>query len=166
MLVAFEVDCGDAIPGHRLLANGLREDGFSDDSMLGDYSHHYDGKPVHRMVSVDYTLVPGLESQELDGSHRDVDAIVTLDPPANADHWDTRLTPGGERDAIPGRSETKGAFGPFVLPDQTKRIAVELSAVTIVPDGARTPPDLPRTDPLLGTLDIELPSGAARWTPA
>lgn len=143
MLLAFDVDCGEAIPGHRLLAKGLRKDGYSDDGMHSDYSHHYQGKPVHRMVSLEYALVPGLSAQQLDGSRRDVDAVVTLDPPADPDHWDTRLAPGGWRDAIPGRPETTGAFGPFVLPEGTKRIEIELSGVTIIRDGDRNAPEFP-----------------------
>ena len=56
MLVAFDVDCGEVLAGHRFLARGLRDDGYSDDQLLSDYSEHVPGKPVHRMVALTYVL--------------------------------------------------------------------------------------------------------------
>ena len=65
----------------QLHVTGLRVDGTSDDSIHADYSEHPSGKPVHPMVSLTYTLTPGLVSDDLpDG--REIDVEVTLDPTA------------------------------------------------------------------------------------
>lgn len=164
MLLSFNVDCGELLPGHRFVARGLREDGYSDDSVNGEYMGHYEGKPVHPVVSLVYALIPGLSQPEDGGNGLDVDVRVVLDPPADPAVWGAVLTMGSERDARPGGSETAGAFGPFVLPEATKRVTVELEQISIAPT------DSPRrtesgSERRLGTLEIELTSGTARWTP-
>lgn len=164
MLLSCNVDCGEALPGHRLVARGLRDDGYSNDSLNHDYMGHYDGKPVHRVVSLVYALIPGLSQRE-HGNSLDVDARVVLDPPPDPAVWGSVLTMGGERDARPAASETAGAFGPFVFPDGTKRLNVELSQVTLVATGAPSPAET-ATERRLGTLELEITSGAAHWTPA
>ena len=118
MLLSCDVDCGEALPGHRLVARGLREDGNSNDNLHNDYTGHYEGKPVHRMVSLVYELIPGLPRSE-DGSRKlDVDASVVLDPAPDPALWGSPLTMGGERDGRPGGSKTAGAFGPFSCPTE------------------------------------------------
>ena len=47
MFPGFEIDCGEVLEGHRLLATGLRVDGMSDDDDHADYSEHSPGKPVY-----------------------------------------------------------------------------------------------------------------------
>jgi len=136
-----DVDCGEWSPGHRFVARGLRQDGLSDSSMLADYSGHYPGKPVEPMVSVVYAIVPGLSAEELQAGH-DIDPTVSLDPPADAQHWGDPVKMGGERCALPDTEETVGAFGPFVLPLQTRRITMELTPIHVTvaarPTGAGT----------------------------
>jgi hypothetical protein len=82
-----DVNCGEVLPGHRLVARGLRDDGYSNDSLNGDYMGHYNGKPVHRVVSLVYALIPGLPQPDngLDGL--DVDARMVLDPPPDPAVW-------------------------------------------------------------------------------
>jgi hypothetical protein len=53
-----------------------------------------------------------------------------------------------------------------VLPEGTKRIEIELSGVTIIRDGDRNAPEFPEPEVLLGTLEVQLSSGEAGWTPA
>jgi hypothetical protein len=164
MLVAFDVDCGEVLAGHRFLAKGLRHDGNSDDRTLSDYSEHVPGKPVHRMVSLTYSLVPGLPEDELRG-RSDVDARISLEPPADPDYWDAVLNVGGEQDAIRSGDETQGAIGPFVLPDPTRRVIIELAEVMI----DRSVENRPRGDEgerIAGRLEIDIPAGQASWTPA
>ena len=80
-MLPINVHCGPVLRGHELHLAGLRVDGTSDDSIHADYSEHRSGKPVHPMVSLTYTLTPGLASDDLpDG--REIDVEVTLDPPA------------------------------------------------------------------------------------
>jgi len=126
---------------------------------------HYEGKPVHPMVSLVYALIPGLSQPEPGSNGLDVDARMVLDPPADPAVWGAVLTMGSERDARPGGSETAGAFGPFVLLEGTKRVNVALDRITIAPADPprRTQSPAQRS---FGTLEIELTSGTARWTPA
>ena len=157
----FDVDCGDVLPGHRLVATGLRIDGSSDDDNHADYSEHRSGKPVHAMASLTYVVTPALPA-DLGG--RDVDVRVRLTPPADADFWPAVTSPGGEREEIPGAARTRGAFGPFILPSTTRLVVAELSNVAVaVGRNAEMDAHPPRT---LGALTIELGAGAATWTPA
>ncbi|MFN7151017.1 MAG: hypothetical protein ACK4V6_16255 [Microthrixaceae bacterium] len=164
MLVDCEIDCGEVLPGHRLIARGLRDDGYSDDDNNGDFMHHHEGKPVHRVVSVVYALVPGLSEPEDDVS-LDVDATVVLDPAPDPEVWGSVLTLGGERDARPGGSETAGAFGPFVFPEATERVIVRLSRITVARSGAPFPAQA-ADERRLGALEVDMSSGAAHWEPA
>lgn len=157
-----DVDCGEWSPGHRLVIRGLREDGTSDSSMLADYRQHHPGKPVEPMVSVVYAIVPGLTADELQSSH-DMDATVSLNPPADAQHWGDPITMGAERCAVPDTEETTGAFGPFVLPQQTRRIIMELTPIHVTsadrPAEAGTHELMPS-----GRLTIDLQTQRASFT--
>jgi len=165
MLLSCNVDCGEVLPGYRLVARGLRDDGFSNDSLNGDYMGHYEGKPVERVVSWVYALIPGLSQPEHGANGLDVDASVALDPPPDPGVWGPVLALGGEREGRPGGSETAGAFGPFVFPEGTERVTVELRQITLVPVDAPRAMEV-NGERRLGTLELEIPSGAAQWTPA
>jgi len=160
-----DVDCGQWSPGHRLVIRGLREDGLSDSSMLADYSEHHSGKPVEPMVSVVYAIVPGLAADELQSGY-ETDPTVSLDPPADAQHWGDPIKMGGERSAVPETEETTGAFGPFVLPQQTRRIIMELTPIWVTypnrhPGGGPPPPALMPP----GRLIIDLQTQSASFAP-
>ena len=163
MLIPCNVDCGDVLPGHRLVVRGLRHDGYSNDDLNGEYMGHYEGKPVHRVVSLVYALVPGLSEQEHSGS-LDIDMTVALDPQPDPAVWGAVLTMGSERDGIADGAETLGAFGPFVFPESTERITATLTQITVSRPG--TPPPSNISTEHLGTFEVEIASGAARWAPA
>lgn len=165
MLLSCNVDCGDVLPGHRLVAKGLRDDGYSNDSLNGDYMEHYEGKPVHRVASLVYALIPGLSQPDRGSNGLDVDARVVIDPPPDPAVWGSVLTMGAERDARPGGSETAGAFGPFVLPEGTERVSIELSQFTLGPTDSQRGVETPE-ERRLGTVELDIASGAAHWTPA
>lgn len=164
MLLCFNIDCGEVLPGHRLVTQGLREDGYSNDGRNGDYMDHHEGKPVHPVASLTYALVPGLTREEQDNS-RDIDASAVLDPPLDPDEWGTVITMGGERDARPGGPEIAGAFGPFAFPEATKRLTVTLTQITVFRAGSPTP-TAQVTDQVLGTLEVDVSSATGYWTPA
>ena len=163
MLVPCNVDCGEVLPGHRLVVRGLRHDGYSDDAINGDCMGHYEGKPVHRVVSLVYALVPGLSEQEHQGS-LDIDVTVVLDPQPDPAVWGSVLTMGGERDARADGAETSGEFGPFVFPEATERVTATVTQITVGRPGA--PPPSTRSAGRLGSVEVEITSGAAHWTPA
>ena len=165
MLFDCNVDCGEVLPGHRLVVRGLRDDGRSDDSLHGDYMGHSEGKPVHRVVSLVYALVPGLAEPEPGSDTLDVDVTVVLDPAPDPEVWGSPLTMGGERDARWGGGETAGTFGPFVFPDDTERVIAEMEQITLVPPDAPRPAKIAE-ERQLGTLELDLVSGSARWRPA
>lgn len=157
----FEVDCGEVLPGHRMLATGLRNDGVSDDDLHADYSAHTADRPVHAMASLTYVITPTLPESE---SRRDVDATVRLDPPPDPRFWDPVLVPGAERSAVPGAVDTVGAFGPFVVPEATETVTARLVDVAIVSGGAAAPVAGPPRE--LGDLIVDLRNRTARWEPS
>ena len=160
MLPEFNVHCGPVLRGHELHLTGLRVDGTSDDSIHADYSEHRSGKPVHPMVSLTYTLTPGLASDDLpDG--REIDVEVTLDPPAEPAFWPSVMREGGEREVGVGGESTHGAFGPFVLPDGTRTIAFDLSQFGVTRDGVAPLDDSPER--ALGTLVVDLETQTTTW---
>jgi len=107
----------------------------------------------------------GLSQPEHGANGLDVDASVALDPPPDPGVWVPVLALGGEREGRPGGSETAGAFGPFVFPEGTERVTVELRQITLVPADAPRAMEV-NGERRLGTLELEIPSGAAQWTPA
>jgi hypothetical protein len=72
---------------------------------------------------------------------------------------------GCERDDRTGGSATAGAFGPFILPEGTERVIVELTQFTLVVGGASRSAD-PAAERRLGTLEVRLSSAAVHWVPA
>ena len=163
MLRDFDIDCGEVLRDHDLRFTGLRLDGTSDDRMHRDYSEHTDGKPVHAMWSLTYTLTPELDDDALpDG--RDVDFTVALDPPPDPAVWPPGVMSGGERDCAHGASETHGAFGPFIVPAETTSITVELMHVGITRGTVRPLDDRPGQ--VVGTLVLDLRAESATWHPA
>lgn len=163
MLVPLDVDCGEVLPGHRLVVRGLRADGYSDDADKSDYMGHYEGKPAHRVVSLVHAFVPGFSVEEHQGG-LDIDVTVTLDPQPDPAVWGSVLTMGGERDAGADQPETLGAFGPFVFPEATAQVVVTLTQIAISREGEPTP--VTRGAGILGTVEVNVSSGAAHWQPA
>jgi hypothetical protein len=166
MLVSCDVDCGEVMPGHRLVVRGVRHDGYSNDELHGDYTGHYEGKPVHPVASLVYVLVPGLTEQEFRDSGPDIDVTVELAPAPDPALWGSVLSMGSERDGETGGAETRGAFGPFVLPQGTERVIATVSQIHIFQGGAVPAPSGRVPDRQLGTLDVTISSGTATWTPA
>lgn len=163
MLRDFDINCGEVLRGHDLRFTGLRRDGTSDDPDHKDYSEHTDGKPVHSMWSLTYTLTPEIDDDALpDG--RDVDITLSLDPPPDPAVWPPELMTGGERDCARGASETRGAFGPFIVPTETTTITVALMHVGVT-RGTVHPLD-DRPGQVVGTLVLDLRADSATWHPA
>lgn len=160
--IEFEIDCGEVLEGHRLLATGLRVDGRSDDAVHADYSEHTPGKPAFPMVSLTYVIVPALEPATLRG--RDIDAEVRIEPAADPTWWEPVTSWGGERDATAGAPVTSGAFGPFVMPEGTRMVTVDLVNIGLTTNGV--PPEDDSPNRALGALHIDLATASARWQPA
>ena len=162
-MLTFSVDCGEVLGGRVLRLTGLRTDGRSDDVVHADHSEHRPGKPVHLMVALTYELRPGLtHDAPVDG--RDVDASIRLRPPADPRHWPAVLREGEEREVAAGGPVTRGAFGPFVLPDATAEIRVELTEISKTVGGVGPVDSAPERR--LGELVIDLASASATWHPA
>jgi hypothetical protein len=159
----FDIDCGEVLRGHELRFTGLRRDGTTDDSIHVDYSEHTDGKPVHPMWSLTYTLTPELDDDALpDG--RDVDITIELDPPPDPAVWPPVMMAGGERECARGASRTHGAFGPFIVPAETTSITVELMHVGVTVGTVHPLDDRPGQ--VVGTLVLDLLTERATWHPA
>lgn len=166
MALAFSIDCGEFLPGHRLIANGLRVDGRSDDDAHREFSHHVPGKPTAEMVSLTYRIEPALPASEIAGDH-DLEATVRLSPEPDPQLSAGRFEVAAEIDATPGGvtgNSTAGAFGPFMLPDTTQTIVIELMPMRI--DRRDAEPDRSTPRRVRGQIEVDLVHGVARWAAA
>src|SRR3954453_3483540 len=134
-IIAFDVDCGELIPGHRFIARGLVDDGRSaDDLTSGDQTRHQE----LQMVSLAYELVPGVtaaEAAEGAGADFGVEATYATDVPLSWTTGGGGFGPGSI-DEYAGGASTGGASGPWPLPDDAARLRF-----TLYGTGPRPPED-------------------------
>jgi len=154
-IISFDVDCGELIPGHRFIARGLVDEGRSaDDLTSGDQTSHQE----LQMVSLAYELVPGVTADAAEGAGAKfvVEATYATDVALPWTTGGSGFGPGSI-DVYAGGASTGGASGPWPLPDDAARLQFTLYAV-----GPRT---LDAQYRLSGTLEVDLPTRSARWTP-
>lgn len=59
LLATFDLDCGELVPGHRLIARGLADEGRSSDDFLGGTDN-----VEQQMIGLEYEPVPGITAEE------------------------------------------------------------------------------------------------------
>ena len=153
MSIAFEVDCGEVISGHRLLARGLRDE---------EDARRPGGRP--RNQSLCYALVPGLGSAEL-GVGDGVDFRVWFERRAHRSWSHRRRTHGGFLDARPDQPETIGELGPFAVPRRARRVGAVVVGIHAEPVSEHGV-SVVRHGPDHGSLVVDMTTGAAVWEPA
>ena len=112
------------------------------------------------MVSLAYELVPGVpaaDAAEGDSAEFVVEATYATDVALPWTTGGSGFGPGSI-DEFAGGASTGGASGPWPLPDDAAHLRFTLYAA-----GPRTPDAQYRP---AGTVDVDLPTRSARWTPA
>lgn len=160
LLATFDLDCGELIPGHRLIARGLADEGRSSDDLAGGTDN-----PEEQMVGLEYELVPGITAEEAAaaGVHDlTVDAGYSVDVPLTWNTGDERSGPLSQYEPEGGPSSA-GQFGPHPLPDGARQVRFTLYPVL----AERVAVGHPHAGPEpAGQVVIELGAGTARWVPA
>ncbi len=159
LLVSFDVDCGELVPGHHFIARGLSDQGFSRDDFTDSDPA---GREEYRMTCLEYELVPGLTPEEVAAGHvgyQAIDAAYAADVPPSWDTGDSRSGPGSLYKATGGPS-TEGQCGPHPLPQEAQRVSFTLFPITRegIAKGRRAAVDEPA-----GTLAIDLIAKSAVW---
>jgi hypothetical protein len=169
MILNFDVDCGELIPGHHFVARGLggpvrlsiadHWDGDSDeDGDTGDYEQMLELEEAggYPGFSLEYELVPGVSAAEAVGDGAFFRFLVGVGYDA-----DVKLpwypNDGGAIAPFEGGSATHGSRGDWPLPPGASILTFSLSGVNA--DGFAD-----RENPA-GDLVVDVVRGNADWHP-
>ncbi|MCY1141545.1 hypothetical protein OWR29_26405 [Actinoplanes sp. Pm04-4] len=155
-VVDFEIDCGELVPGHRVVLTGLSDNGRSRSDLTSR-----EQEMACQTVSLEYALIPGVRPDEvvegfdeefmlLAGYHADVELPWTTAGFSGVGPSGIDLFDGGER--------TNGTLGPWPVPDGARRLTFVLRR----PPSSRVDPHTP----VAGTLDVDLVERVAEWAEA
>lgn len=143
MLISFDVDCGQLVPGHRFIARGLCDRG----SISGP-----DDQRACPGFSLEYELVPGISSAHpgrapfayLVGIHYSADVDLPWTP---NDHGAIAPARGG--------ASTHGSRGDWPLPSEARTLRFVLTGIDKANEFQRDEPD--------GVLTVDLHNATAVW---
>lgn len=161
LLASFDVDCGELIPGQRVIARGLTDEGTWPDALGSKPPAEVGG--TWQMISLEYELVPGFTDEDIAaapwGSVPIVDAVYSTDVPLA---WSTGDERGGlaSFDVPPGEVKAVGQCGPYPLPAEAKQVFFRLFAV-LDARGNR----IWRSPQPVGDVVVGLADGSAQWRP-
>lgn len=170
LLLTFDVDCGEVVPGRHLHLRSLRDEGRWPDRLGNRLPDHVHGS--WQMVSLQWELVPAVREDDPDAAkwyqHDVADVEYRVDPALG---WDLRTASGvggGTADATPGQPNSHGTYGPYPLPADARQVSF-----TVFPYRDRRPGDdrdripnsyvIEGSQHAAGKVVIDLTSGAARW---
>ena len=144
MLLAFDVDCGELIHGHRFIARGIRDKGTID---------RPDDAGESPGFSLEYELVPGVPRGE-DGNLFSylVGVAYEADVPLP---W--HPNDGGAIAPFEGGASTHGSRGDWPLPPSARVLRFVLTGVDPSTGFERDVPD--------GVLIVDLYDQSATWKP-
>lgn len=145
MLVSFDLDCGELVPGHHFVARGVADAGvipaFGDNEAAGG-------------ISLEYELVPGVEPMD-DGASV-LRYLVGIEYSADVElPWDPN--DGGVIAPFEGGASTHGSRGSWPLPRGASRLTFTLFAVG---DSG-----FPKSEPA-GSINVDLSARTGVWRPA
>jgi hypothetical protein len=144
MLLAFDVDCGEVVGGHRLIARGLAD--------CGTIEVEEGTAPG---FSLEYELVPGVPP--LEDARNMFDFIIHVEYEADVPlPW--QAVDGGAIAPFEGGASTHGSMGTWPLPSGARTLRFHVSG----PHRRRQGGGLERS-PVEGILEVDLLAGAARW---
>jgi hypothetical protein len=144
MLLAFDVDCGYLVQGHRFIARGIVDQG----RMTGP-----DGVGAFPAFSLDYEFVPGVLENE---AHAPFSYFVGIEYEADVPlPW----MPNDSGAIAPARggASTHGSGGNWPLPRTATVLRFVLTGVDALTGSPRIDPD--------GVLVVDLHEAIAAWQP-
>lgn len=144
MLLSFDVDCGYLLPGHRFIARGIADDGIVS---------AFTGEP-YPCISLEYELVPGVESAEAQGDIGPF--LVGIEYEADVP-FPFEPTDGGAIAPFVGGTATHGTRGSWPLPREARTLRFTLHRVD---EGSRWPRATPD-----GILIVDLVAEKASFQP-
>lgn len=157
MIVSFDVDCGELIPGHRFVARGLAGPyrlpigEWADDSASREQLREFEEAGGYPGFSLEYELVPGVAPLEREDSF--FRYLVGITYQADADlPWFP--ADGGAIAPFEGGAATHGSRGDWPLPPDATVLTFSLAGTG--PDGRGIP---------AGNLVVDLVRGDAVWRP-
>ncbi|GAA4984477.1 hypothetical protein [Kineococcus glutinatus] len=170
LLLAFDVDCGEVVPGRHLHLRGLRDGGRWPDRLGNRLPEHVQGD--WQMVSLEWEVVPAVRADDPDAAqwyqHDVAEVEYRIDPPLDWDLHTASGVGGGSVDATPGRLGTRGAYGPYPLSADAREVSFTVTpylhrhsggglshgATGDVVDSSHRP---------IGRVVIDLGAASARW---
>jgi hypothetical protein len=152
-LVEFEIDCGELLPGHRVVLTGLSDNGRSRSDLTSR-----EQEIACQMVSLEYALIPGVRPDEVVEGF-DTGFVLLAGYRADVElPWTTAgfngVGPGGI-ELFEGGERTNGTLGPWPVPDDARRLTFVLHR----PPSSRVEPHTP----VVGTLHVDLVERVAEW---
>lgn len=164
LLLTFDVDCGEVVPGRHLHLRGLRDEGRWPDRLGNRLPDHVQGN--WQMVSLDWELDPPVREDDPDAAkwyqHEVADVEYRVDPALD---WDLRTASGvggGTVDATPGQPSFHGTYGPYPLPADARQVSFAVFPYRdrrLIDDSCV----IEGSHDAVGQVVIDLTSGAARW---
>jgi hypothetical protein len=169
MILNFDVDCGELIPGHHFIARGLgglRRLSISDFRDV-DCDEDVDGGEYELLVeleeaggypgfSLEYELVPGVSAVEAEGDGGFFRFLVGIDYDADVKlPW--HPNDGGAIAPFRGGDATHGSRGYWPLPPDASVLTFSIAGVTAGGFADRENP--------AGDLVVDLARGDAVWRP-
>jgi hypothetical protein len=147
MLVSFDIDCGELVPGHHLVARGLATSAVTHQMRVPGGARPVTG------VDFLYDFVPGLtQDEEEDGFFPYlVEFSYTAD---QALPWE--VDGGGAMGPSVGGASTPGFEGPWPIPDGARLLMFHLTGFDRDTRLENDEPD--------GTLEVNLTTRTAAWT--
>jgi len=170
LLVDFDVDCGEVVPGRHLHLRGLRDEGHWPDA-AGNRLPDQAGGPW-QMVSLDYEIVPAVREDDTDAGQWFVSPIADVeyevDPPVTWAVQEAGNVGGGSVTGEPGQPYSRGSYGPYPLPDDARQVVFTLTAYRDRRPGegaGQGGPDfvVEAAEQPLGRVVIDVRAGTARW---
>jgi hypothetical protein len=163
MMMVFDVDCGELIPGHHFIARGLggpfrastvdRWNGDDPtDALLMAQFEEAGGYPA---FTLEYELVPGVTSAEGEGNFFHFLVGVSYDADVELPWYPND---GGAIAQFEGGDATHGSRGDWPLPPTANVLTFSLAS----PDSA----GFANSESPAGDLVVDVARGTARWRPA
>jgi hypothetical protein len=142
MIVSFDLDCGELVPGHRFVGRGVADCGLMPP---------FDGRQAVPGISLEYELVPGVPP--LDNPAEFFSFLVGVEYTADVElPWEPN--DGGAIAPYEGGPSTHGSRGDWPLPEDARRLTFTLFPVDA--SGSQRP------DPA-GAIEVDLVERTAAW---
>lgn len=161
MILSFDVDCGELIPGHHFIARGLGgpfrlpiHENWDGDSAEHEQMLEFEEAGGYPGFSLEYELVPGVSAAEAGGDF--FRYLVGISYTADVElPW--RPTDGGAIAPFEGGDATHGSRGDWPLPPDATVLTFSLAGVNAA--------GFADNDNPAGDLVVDVVRGDAVWRP-